>query len=281
MMEASRLLEKLNESRGQDELDLGAMLIENTEFIDYVVPWFHTSDCTKLHLSENEISDAGVSSLLRSVRERSQPLIELDLGSNNIGRRGATYLANIIGLNHIKSLILHSNSIRDEGLCRIARALPDSSLEVLDLFGNEITDVGVLALAVSLPQSRLHSLDLSRNRMTNLGAVQLILGMRFSSVTLLNIDGNPDVSQAVFGEIEKTEQLVRGEFRVMVVLCSARAVPRLGHFAKIKVLPNEIIRRIGEMLYQLCDLRAASFTAALENPVIPAQVLGNQNNDEG
>lgn len=221
-----------------------------------VLPALKRSRWRTLHLCENNLSETGLKELVKVITSHRLPVQELDLGWNQIGPEGAELLANIIPFSCLTELILHSNEIGDAGAHQLARILPFSRLQTLDLCANAISDHGAIAIARYLPSSRLLSLDLSQNRITCTGGSRLVESMRRSTITLMNLHSNRILSPILLSEVEKTEELVRREFRVMTALCSIRAVARIGRKSQLRILPTEMLRRVAEMLYKLADLGA-------------------------
>ncbi|WCJ23715.1 RAN GTPase activating protein 2 [Euphorbia peplus] len=72
---------------------------------------------TKLNLSENELKDEGTINITKALEEGHHQLKEVDMSSNDIGRVGARFLAQVVVQKpEFKLLNVNGNCISDEGI---------------------------------------------------------------------------------------------------------------------------------------------------------------------
>ena len=233
--------------------DYSSLQLSDEDFIKTIVPTLLLQKNRHLQLCENYLTDASISAIV-DVMLTCQSLETLALGENDISDQGLMELGSALPEIPLGVLVLNSNEITDKGILDLCKFLPHSHLDTLDLSANHISDAGAEELAKILPRSNLISIDLSNNRITNKGGRSLALAMRKSNITTLGLSDNLIASRRVLLEIETVEKLVRSDFKIMSTLASALTISRLGVNSFLRVLPNEVMRRIAPMLYFLDNL---------------------------
>lgn len=103
----------------------------------------------------------GVRLLTAALRERTRPLVSLNVAGTGIDALGAKTLA--AALTGCRTLVLTSNAIGDEGLAAIASSKPLASIEALYVADSELSDEGLEAFARLSCQSGLTRLGVARN----------------------------------------------------------------------------------------------------------------------
>ena len=128
--------------------------------------------CAPSQLANNDMADAGLVGLLRTLRQPSvaPKLRYLGLAQNRIADAGAAALADHLvsaATPKLEHLELRENAIGDAGAEELARALPCARrLRHLSLYHNAIGRQGARALALALAQApSLQALDLRLNLM--------------------------------------------------------------------------------------------------------------------
>lgn len=118
---------------------------------------------------------AGPEGVYALTRSRDLPaLVELRLGMNPIGPRGAAHLSHRRSRLHaLEHLTLDACRLRDDGAQALARAEHLKQLTTLKVAFNEILDHGALALIQSPRLQALSHLDLSQNRISPEGCQAL------------------------------------------------------------------------------------------------------------
>ena len=257
-MDITRLEEALHLSQNQEEADFSSFDLQDREFIKYVLPELERWRWKRLYLCENSVGDDGVIALAKILRSASCLLEELDLGWNQVGDDGLMELSRVLPGTSLTELVLHSNEIGDKSVAQLAAVLPQTEINTLDLCANEITDKSAKMLADILPNTLLSSIDIGQNQITDEGASALLKAMRRSQVTILNLQGNQIRDSSILNAIEVTEELVRTDFRIIVALCSAKIIPRLGVHSKVRLLPCDVLRRLKQMMYSVPEPRQQS-----------------------
>ena len=149
----------------------------------------HNSTLLQLDLSNNSVSDAGTTAVAQALHHNST-LLQLDLSNNSVSDAGVTAVAQ--ALHHNSTLLqldLSNNSVSDAGTTAVAQALHhNSTLQKLDLSNNSVSDAGTTAVAQALHHnSTLRELDLSNNSITDAGATAIAQALHHSS-TLHKLD---------------------------------------------------------------------------------------------
>ena len=159
-----------------------------------------TSDVNVLHklnLSDNNITDNGVCSLVKALNHKASPRA-LNLSRNCISNDGITVLAHALtGYTAVEHLNLSYNSIDDEGAAIIVESLHNQTLSDLNLSSNNITDVGAASIAKGLsPTSHLRRLNLSNNYITDDGAMALAQAFcHTAELKVLNLSANNGIGE--------------------------------------------------------------------------------------
>ena len=134
---------------------------------------------TTLHLFGNQITDVGVASLCEALKQPSCKVTALDLGGNHITDDAVASLCE--ALKHpsckVTTLYLDENHITDAGVANLYEALKRLSCKVttLSIGRNQITDAGVASLCEALKESscKVTTLNLCRNQITDAGIASL------------------------------------------------------------------------------------------------------------
>ncbi len=164
--------------------------LSNIQLTDEHVAWIASAlrdptvsaQLKTLHLSSNQIGDAGAVTLADGVRAR-RTLTTLHLIDNQIGDAGAVAIADSVRANNtFTTLNLDGNQIGDAGAVALANGVRTSvTLTTLHLKSNRIGDVGAVSLANGLRASTtLTLLNLSDNQISAAGARSLADGLRTS-----------------------------------------------------------------------------------------------------
>merc|ERR1712130_424076 len=147
--------------------------------------YLNFTNLNKLYISDNRISDMGVSYICKSL-ESNMNLIVLNLSHNRISNKGACILSKCLKLNKkLTTLFLSENRIGDPGAIALSDSLiVNQTLTTLSLHVNDIKDVGASAIADALKDnSNLKYLYLSDNKIS-MNAASLL-------VYLVTIDKKP------------------------------------------------------------------------------------------
>jgi len=196
-----------------------------------------TSEHNKIHvlyLLNNNIGFEGLTAITEALQHENNKVVELSLAGNSIGNEGVKLIAQIIKHknNHVRYLRLGFNHIDNQGASVLAKALVDehSKVRQLDLESNEITDSRELVRAMKL--SQLQWIDLIFNH------------------------ENPFENERSFYEFREVFFQKRQYWQLILALCSAHDVPRLGFLPNnnkkkcyFAMLPKELCREIAQMLY--------------------------------
>jgi uncharacterized protein (TIGR02996 family) len=134
------------------------------------------------------IGDAGAEVLAGS--PHLSGVVELHLGSNDLGPRSARALARSPHLGGLKLLDFSRNAIGDAGLRALARSRSFPSLSTLRLLGCKVGDGGIAALANSPHFPRLARLDLSHNRIGEAGIDALARSPYLKELSWLAVNSN-------------------------------------------------------------------------------------------
>lgn len=117
-------------------------------------------DVARLKL-QGTLEGDGVRALAAALRERTRPLLSLNVAGTGIDALGAKVLG--AALSGCRTLVLTSNAIGDEGLTTIATAKPLASLEALYVADNDLSDEGLETFARLSCQSGLTRFGVARN----------------------------------------------------------------------------------------------------------------------
>lgn len=122
-------------------------------------------------------------------RNPLQNLIDLDLGSWQMGDGGAQVLAGCGVLGRLQSLALADNGLTEVGARALSGALGRAPLRRLDLSHNRLGVRGLRALLAALASAPLRDLALSGNRLGVAGAQALVGWPGFSGLRRLELVG--------------------------------------------------------------------------------------------
>ena len=143
---------------------------------------------THLRLSDNGISDAGVTSIVEAIKV-NKTLTNLDLSGNGISDAGATSIAEAIKVNKtLTDLDLSENGISDAGATSIVEAIKvNETLTNLDLSGNGISDAGATSISEAIKANNtLTDLDLSCTGICDAGVTSIAKAIKVNK-TLTNL----------------------------------------------------------------------------------------------
>ena len=165
----------------------------------------HLHRCTQLSLTDNNVTDQGVSHLCDALKDEHCKLTQLWLDRNSIADQGVSHLCDALKNEHCKltQLRLTGNSITDQGVSHLCDALKDEhcKLTQLRLGQNSITDQGVLHLCDTLKDEhcKLTQLDLDGNSITDQGVSHLCDALKdeHCKLTQLNLAVNSITDQGV------------------------------------------------------------------------------------
>ncbi|KAH9258636.1 hypothetical protein BASA81_003138 [Batrachochytrium salamandrivorans] len=164
-----------------------------------------TSNLKDLYLAGNlQLGDLAVEHLKSS--GLLGQLEVLDLGECGLGLEGTIILANHLSTSRLRELSLGLNvDIGDDGLRSLCNVLDKSKLESLDVTGCGVTDAGVIPLAIAMNACPcLREIRLNDNDITDGGALLLGQALKQSTVvTVLDLEGNPQVSEEMLQEMYK------------------------------------------------------------------------------
>lgn len=116
-------------------------------------------------------------------------LLHLDLGGNQMGRRGLKTLAASRRLSQLQTLNLSGNQLGGQGIQDLLAA-KELKLTVLELASNNLAAFDVAALAEWPGCRTIHTLDLSDNHMSDEGLRRLSRGRRLGALRHLDIGRN-------------------------------------------------------------------------------------------
>ncbi|CDW87586.1 UNKNOWN [Stylonychia lemnae] len=155
-------------------------------------------------LQDHYLGDEGCRVLVEYYKQNPHTHIsKLDLKGNNIGERGAIFLAQLLSENDsIKKLSLEWNNIgqTDGGLQAICQSLiHNTSLQELDLRNNRIQQSSAQYLGELIKSNRvLKRLDLKWNDIGRAGAQILLEAMKDNSaIQYIELNGNKNVDEVV------------------------------------------------------------------------------------
>ena len=163
----------------------------NDDFIQCICGLVFTKPFA-LNLSGNQITDAGVSRLSKTLKQTTMPVTVLMLGANQITDDGAASLSEALKKStcQITTLYLNNNQITDAGVTSLSEALKQSTcqLTTLALNNNQITDAGVASLSEALSSCQLTTLYLNSNQISDAGVASLSEALKESTCRLIKIN---------------------------------------------------------------------------------------------
>ncbi|XP_078059659.1 NACHT, LRR and PYD domains-containing protein 3-like isoform X1 [Mustelus asterias] len=138
--------------------------------------------CQELSLYRNEVGDSGVKLLSAALRNPECKIQKLDLYGNDLTDSCAEDLASALSTNRsLIDLNLGSNNLGDSGVKLLSVALrnPECKIQELVLYGNDLTDSCAEDLASALSTNRsLIDLDLGSNNLGDSGVKLLSVALR-------------------------------------------------------------------------------------------------------
>ncbi|XP_078357674.1 uncharacterized protein LOC144642569 isoform X1 [Oculina patagonica] len=167
MEKAASELQK--DSKVCNRIDLSACQVTTTDFTAIVYFLKHLHKDFALDLSDNQITDQGVSHLCDAVKDENCNLTKLDLEDKSITDQGVSHLCDALKDVNCKLTELHlsymNDSITNRGILDLCNALKHENckLTLLRLVHFSITDQGLLHLCDALKDSncKLTELNLS------------------------------------------------------------------------------------------------------------------------
>jgi NLR family CARD domain-containing protein 3 len=174
-LEKSRTVKRLHlvnvEVQQEDAAQIAALISQDACCLDELI------------LSENDLGDKGVATLIQDGVLQNHSLRVLDLRSNGVTAEGALSLQGLlVSSRNIVSLQLGNNELGDQGVSALARGLQARTrgavLQVLDLTNNGLTSRSCVSIASMLKVNKnLINLNLSFNKIGDDGARTLGLAM--------------------------------------------------------------------------------------------------------
>ena len=231
------------------------------------------STLRQLDLSGNELDDDQIARLAACLP--SSELRMLDLSRNRMSPKSMTVLGNAISESRLEDLRLRGNNLRDEGVALLVACVlrPRSRLKYLDISANTLTDIGILSIARMMQTSNLHELNLMDNPLTTDASLAVLAStlrrlrvLNISKLTALTdrtsralvdsakhsvlrriirfgVNFSPDDEQ----EMTRLFHLVGSrQFQVVIVLCAALDVPRVGLHSQLRLLPKDLVRFLAQ-----------------------------------
>jgi len=132
---------------------------------------------------------------IAEIMKTNSVILELNLGSNQIGDSGALALFYALIMNSTVCVLhLHRNKIGDGGAVILAEAMKTNTcLRELYLGDNIIGDIGAEALAQAIETNNtLHKLNLRGNKVGDSGAQAIAKSLQANTTLfMLDLDGNP------------------------------------------------------------------------------------------
>lgn len=180
--------------------------IDGTESAEYIAKILHRNNTLQeLYLSENNIGDDGVSSIVQSLIDNHSITVlhHLDLRSNNITCTGAMSIQGLLVRNNnvLRTLILSHNDLCDHGMMAICRGLQQQpfetsatthNLRVLDVNTNHFTSncASTIGAMLRINQS-LEEINLSFNQLCDDGIRPIVAALQVNtSLRILNVRRN-------------------------------------------------------------------------------------------
>ena len=151
---------------------------------------------TKLSLSSNKITDAGVASLSQALQTAACQVTTLNLNESQITDAGVASLSQALqtAACQVTELHLSKNQITDAGVASLCQALQTAACQVttLDLSKNQITDAGVASLRLALQTAacQVTRLDLNENQITDAGVASLSQALQTAACQVTRLDLN-------------------------------------------------------------------------------------------
>lgn len=142
----------------------------------------------QLDLGYNSIGDKGAIALAQHLKDTN--VTTLNLSFSDIGDKGAIALAKCLKDTNVTALHLGENSIGDKGATALAQCLKDTNVTILSLIDNNIGDEGATALAQYLKDTNITTLNLSIGNIGDKGTTALAKCLKDTNITTLNLSHN-------------------------------------------------------------------------------------------
>jgi Ran GTPase-activating protein (RanGAP) involved in mRNA processing and transport len=225
--------------------------LSDDDLIECVLPVLSKAAWTTLDLRRSRLSARGVCALMKALATSKTMIVDLCLGSITLNRESLCAIAQALPALRLKALSLFDNQIDDVGLKQLCDVLPRcQSLRALNLDNNNITDDGATCLSRALPLGLIERLLLNNNNLTSFGADRLIDAFRRSNLTHVSLRGNYSMLDYSNLMLRWAMSVCKSDhYRLCMMLCSARMLPRIGMRSGISTLPIELIRRVSEALF--------------------------------
>ena len=155
-----------------------------------------STNVTKLFLSSNKITDAGVASLSQALQTAACQVTTLNLNESQITDAGVASLSQALqtAACQVTTLDLSENQITDAGVASLCQALQTAACQVttLDLSKNQITDAGVASLRLALQTAacQVTRLDLNESQITDAGVASLSQALQTAACQVTRLDLN-------------------------------------------------------------------------------------------
>ncbi|KAM3585526.1 uncharacterized protein V6R79_019691 [Siganus canaliculatus] len=139
-----------------------------------------SSSLKKLDLSNNNMEEIGVMSLLYALQNQDSTLESLRLSSCNLSERDCEVLSLVLSSSNLTELDMSNNDLNDSGVKLLSAGLqsPYPVLETLRLSGCNLSERSCEALSSVLSSSSLTELDLSNNDLKDSGVKLLSAGLQ-------------------------------------------------------------------------------------------------------
>lgn len=161
-----------------------SILLSEAEYLKFAID---ETNLTLLDLSECALGYKGLSIIFEADLSH---VVNLSLGSNKLGRRGARILKhNLCNFPELKILRIWNNQFGDKGIKYIFQSI-SGQIEELFLAENGITDDGALIISRSMPPM-LKILSLCDNLIGDKGARAIAVGLsKHENINSLYVDNN-------------------------------------------------------------------------------------------
>lgn len=203
-----------------------------------------------LDVTKNRIGDEGCIALANALPNTRLESLKMD--TNQITHAGVVAVCDALRkYPSLSDLSLSENNLGDESIKLIAEVLPLTKMEKLTLNLNDFSDEAFLALADAIGKSdTMETLEVkAASKITDKAAVEFLKRVKthrtFKELNL--VDTN--VPEAVRNHITAyLENLHSDRTKILLALCSAKTVPRIGQRSTLRELPLDLIRLVKDML---------------------------------
>mmetsp|Transcript_12712 Transcript_12712/g.28098 ORF Transcript_12712/g.28098 Transcript_12712/m.28098 type:complete len:454 (-) Transcript_12712:162-1523(-) len=243
--DGGKLLEEIAETTlercRRNDKGLGALDLSNTHLSTFFLSELsstlqHNTKLTEIHLNRCRIGDEGARVLAQGLGLSVRILAALSLEENEIGCKGASYLAKMMDLRGTK---------RGRSPAAGSRPLffaPGPGLRYLSLKGNAVSSVGARAIAEVLARSddSLETLVLEANQIGDWGSGWFALAVRYNdALRCLNLCRNPIGNRGI--EELRTACRKRAAFVVVPDSDEGRLETQMVEETQLKVYASEAL----------------------------------------